>query len=246
MCTVTFIPREDGFLLAMNRDERWTRGAASHAPEEITAEGVRAIMPRESASGTWIGVNEAGLAFAILNRNFSGPWYEKQRSRGEIIPALLPCGDIDGTLHRLQSLSPPEFHPFTLVVISGPERRALEVIHDDRQLSSTEHPWKQTHWFSSGLSDADARSHRSVAISAAARQPDFATSQWVRRLHASHEGGEAFSICVHRTAVGSVSYTEITVNEREAAVFYLAGSPCLKGRTTELSIRLIPAKTPAP
>jgi len=47
MCTLTFIPKPNGYLLGMNRDERLTREAAL-APEATRVANVSAVYPRES------------------------------------------------------------------------------------------------------------------------------------------------------------------------------------------------------
>ena len=53
MCSITFLPREDGFVLAMNRDERVSRMSAL-PPEVLERDGVLALYPRELSGGTWI------------------------------------------------------------------------------------------------------------------------------------------------------------------------------------------------
>ena len=47
MCTLTFIPKPNGYLLGMNRDERLTREAAL-APEATRVANIDAVYPRES------------------------------------------------------------------------------------------------------------------------------------------------------------------------------------------------------
>ena len=76
MCTLTFIPKPQGYLLGMNRDERLTRELAL-APAAITTSGLPAVYPRESGGGTWIGSNAAGITFALLNQN-PGPQCESE------------------------------------------------------------------------------------------------------------------------------------------------------------------------
>ena len=66
MCSVSFVPRDDGFVLAMNRDELFSRAAA--LPPEVRSLGkLAALCPREPAGGTWVGVNTAGMAFSLIN-----------------------------------------------------------------------------------------------------------------------------------------------------------------------------------
>src|SRR3954464_1119537 len=85
MCTLSFIPTERGYLVAMNRDEQISRETA--LPPQIFGD---ALYPRDpGGSGTWIGVNSFGITLALLNRNLSGTPHAKLRSRGDVIPALV-------------------------------------------------------------------------------------------------------------------------------------------------------------
>src|SRR6478736_5938086 len=85
MCTLTFIPKPQGYLLGMNRDERLTRELAL-APTAIIASGLPAVYPREQGGGTWIGSNSSGITFALLNQNPGSHAQMKERSRGGVIP----------------------------------------------------------------------------------------------------------------------------------------------------------------
>jgi uncharacterized protein with NRDE domain len=68
MCTVTFIARRNGYALGMNRDEKLTRPAG--LPPRLThLNGRTIIAPSEPSGGTWIGVNDTGATFALIN------WY---------------------------------------------------------------------------------------------------------------------------------------------------------------------------
>ena len=73
MCTVTLIPRPQGFRLAVNRDEQRTRPPATpprvfqHAPQQ-------ALYPLDPPSaGTWVAVTNAGLALTLLNQKLPPP-----------------------------------------------------------------------------------------------------------------------------------------------------------------------------
>ena len=68
MCTVTFIARKNGFALGMNRDEKLAR-ATARPPSIEEIGGRRALFPSEPSGGTWIGVNDTGAGFALVN------WY---------------------------------------------------------------------------------------------------------------------------------------------------------------------------
>jgi hypothetical protein len=74
MCTLTIFPLGNGHhRLAFNRDEARSRSAAT--PPRWGCYGDReALLPIDPAGrGTWIAVNDAGLAMALLNVN-RNPW----------------------------------------------------------------------------------------------------------------------------------------------------------------------------
>ena len=107
MCTVSFLPARDGYQLAMNRDEQLSRMAA-FPPATQKCGALRALYPHELSGGTWVGVNEAAVGFALVN------WYSKPQrkgsdtlSRGMVIPELLASRDIEGARGRLRPLDPP-------------------------------------------------------------------------------------------------------------------------------------------
>jgi hypothetical protein len=236
MCTVTFIPRNNGFLLGANRDEQWERGRASTPPRLYSVGDTHVISPRDVHGGTWIAVNEHGLAFALLNRNHTGMSYSKQRSRGEVIRALLAAPSLAHARSLLQPASMRGMLPFTLLAFSAPERACLEQIWDGRELHDRSPAWHAHHWFSSGLSDERAETERSRIALEAARDPDHGSNDWLRRFHRSHGPGPGpFSVCVHREDAGTVSYTEILVAGGTVSMAYAAGSPCLAPPMAKLS-----------
>jgi len=69
MCTVTLRCGASSLVLTMNRDERLER-SPEEAPRLISGDALRPswLAPFDGASGgTWIGVNERGVASCVLN-----------------------------------------------------------------------------------------------------------------------------------------------------------------------------------
>src|SRR5437667_10253332 len=88
MCTVSFVPRERGFYLAMNRDEKRTRARAL-PPAIIDLAKHHVIRPREPNGGNWIAADDRGTCVALIN------WHRIERqpahsviSRAEAVMAL--------------------------------------------------------------------------------------------------------------------------------------------------------------
>jgi hypothetical protein len=120
MCTVTIVPRDGGFRLVCNRDERLDRAAAERPCVRRLGSLTMRWPTDPTSGGTWIGMNDRGLAAAVLNRH-SGTVITKKvapRSRGTIIPPLLSGGDLPSVITEAR-LIPEHYDPFTLVVIQG-------------------------------------------------------------------------------------------------------------------------------
>lgn len=141
MCTVTVVPTvADGFRVACNRDERLARPPAT-SPELHRLGRRTAIYPIDPAGGgTWIGVNDAGLAVAILNRSRSssgaGLKACQTPSRGTIVPLCLAADALPGALTIVRDIAVRRFEPFSVVLIY--RRRLAVAVSDGRALSISE------------------------------------------------------------------------------------------------------------
>jgi len=226
MCTLTFIPKPNGYLLGMNRDERLTRELAL-SPVPITTASLSAVYPRESGGGTWIGSNAAGITFALLNQNPGPQASVKERSRGEIIPALMESAHFSEAMRRFQQTDLRRLLPFVLVGIFPAEQIISQCQWDGNELKFLRIGWDVRHWFSSGVSDEMARKVRGSTCYEAWRRRDAGSAEWLRGLHASHSPVRgSFSICVHRPDAATVSYTEVAYGGGNLTMRYHAGHPC--------------------
>jgi hypothetical protein len=239
MCTLSVMTRDHSHVLAMNRDERIARGAGE-IPEIHQLDGTTAIYPSDGAGGTWIAANEYGITLALLNWNDvvrRPPDGSKARSRGQIIPALgssSRMGELQAASGLLDLERTP---PFRLVGVFPSERAIGEWRWDSSQLTFDAHEWRPRHWFSSGLSDKQAESLRGAACRNVEHESDAGSVPWLRRLHASHAGGPgAFSLCVHRDDVKTLSYSEVTVTPAGVEMGHFRGSPCAMGQIHTLEI----------
>ena len=229
MCTVSVITGEHHYLLGMNRDEKLARGAA-RGPEDAPSpshEGtVRLLCPRDVEEGTWVGVNEHGNSFALLNWNDVPSAQQrrlKSRSRGFVIPHAAQFRAAE----QVQSAWTPELLagmlPFRLIGVFPAGRHIVEWRWNMREIEPLDFMWKSgdwtpRHWFSSGMSDELALKKRGEACRQAWQEEAAGSAKWLRRLHSSHANGPGpFSICVHRDDVRTLSYTEIRYDGTEDA-----------------------------
>ena len=96
-----------------NRDERTARPAAL-PPRWWQVDGDRAMFPLDPMSGgTWISVNESGLAIALLNR--APAVARPRRSRGTIVPCLMAAGGMSDVVNRLRTFEPADYERFRVV-----------------------------------------------------------------------------------------------------------------------------------
>jgi hypothetical protein len=227
MCTVSFIPRTEGFYLAMNRDERVDRVQAL-PPVEFRRAGLRCLYPYEPAGGTWIAANEAGVCLALINwpmvnREPTG----EPLTRGEVVRALVDKPAFRGLHQGLPRLPLLHMRPFRLIAASLQERSVGEWRWDGAYLAFEPHPWARLHWFSSGFDEREAGHQRGQVCHRAAAQASAGSLAWLRRLHGSHQPSPGpYSICMHGPGAQTVSYTEVVVSPTKLTMRYQASAPC--------------------
>lgn len=237
MCTVSFIPKDHGFYLAMNRDEKRSRPIAL-PPHTARIAGRHAIFPREPNGGTWIAVNDAGVCLALLN------WHRIQRnpageigSRGQVIVNLAGAASSSDIADTMMRMTLRNLRPFRLIAIVPAERLMTEWRWDLELLTARRHQWQRTHWFSSGFDERAAELERARICAGTCVEHSTDGIETLRYLHRSHapERGP-FSICMHRPDAVTVSYTEIVVSAGRVVVRYKNGAACSSTSVSESSL----------
>jgi hypothetical protein len=224
MCTVTIVPRGDGFCLRCNRDERRNRPPAL-PPFVHRLRWHSATFPEDPAGpGTWVGVNSAGVAAALLNRASGAEVRMQQsiRSRGLIIPALLEARSLPEALDIGWTLEPLAFKPFRVVVAHAAEIVILSA--EGRSLSVERTPLSRPMMLASsslgdGLVDRPRRQLFDRMLGGDPRswlraQRDFHRHQWPHRPD--------ISVMMERPDARTLSRTVVTVNARTTVMRYRA------------------------
>lgn len=221
MCTVSFLPTPSGFALAMNRDEKKSR-VKGEKPRKARAGRYFSLHPSEPGGGTWIGVNQGGLAMALINWH-AEPLNERANlSRGIVVPHLLAADNLARASVLFGSLPLAHINPFRLIAASLPEQRLQEWRWNGNSLSLSRKPWARLHWFSSGHDEARVAERRAKTA-----RETRGTLSHLRRLHRSHQPERsAFSVCMHREDAETVSYTEILAFSHGAQMRHATGALC--------------------
>lgn len=252
MCTVTIVPlrsavdpRDGGrvaFRLVANRDELRTRAEAT--PPAPRSCGPRtALYPVDpDGGGTWIGVNDAGLAMSLLNLNLpadEAPRNPGAQSRGAVIPELLGCPSVADAVAAVLDVDPNRQRPFRLVIADRRERAMVR--SDGRAVSVVERGPHASVLFatSSGLGDHVVEGPRRTvfdryfaAVQPGASAADGASADdlvGIQDAFHRHFDPDAspVSVSLIRERAMTVSLTEVTVADDGVTMTYRAGVPHL-------------------
>ena len=113
MCTVTYLPTNDGdFIFTSNRDED-PRRAVGDLQHINSPEGKKLLLPKDRAGGSWIALSQTGRLACILNGAFTKHQRKLsyRKSRGLI---LIDFFDWPDALSFWQDYNLIKIEPFTL------------------------------------------------------------------------------------------------------------------------------------
>lgn len=224
-------PRGARLRIAFNRDESRKRPDA-RPPEVRTCGARRAIMPIDPVSdGTWIAVNDAGLAAGLLNLHrfdkFGREPHKGTRSRGEIIPMLMECATIDEALERIFTRDHRDtyYSAFSLVLTDGRNYHEYKR-HGGSDGITPNWPVERPRMFtSSGLGDALVHMPRKRLFD----EMFVATAELVSTQDAFHRhqwpDHPELSVCMSRREARTVSYTVLELNDNDARMTYYPAPP---------------------
>jgi hypothetical protein len=194
-----------------------------------------------------MGVNDAGLLACLLNAYpHPAPLATGVRSRGIIVPDLLPLGTLDDMAAAALALDASLFSPFrlllangseTLLISAGPSRPRIEHARTDEPAIMLT---------SSGLGDHIVESHRRALfefIFASDRDPLHAQSVF-HRNRSEHE--PHLSVSMSRTGARTLSRTTVDFDHASFSMNHLPlaedGSSVTQGLTRRLP--LAPSNVP--
>jgi uncharacterized protein with NRDE domain len=118
MCTLVILRRPEHewpVVIGANRDEmidRPTKPPGRHWPDRPEVVAGMDLL----AGGSWLGINDWGVAAAILNRTGSLGPAAGLRSRGELVLEALDHADAADAATALSHLDPSAYRSFNLIV----------------------------------------------------------------------------------------------------------------------------------
>ena len=242
MCTVSWIHREDGYLLLFNRDELRSRKPASPPRIEKRNE-VAFIAPLDGDhGGSWIAVNQFGLTLCLLNRfdDSRDTMPRDYKSRGLLIRELTDCSDLTVVRQRLDRVNLDHFRPFTLVSLIGSfPAMLIEWTGNERRAEANAEQLMPI--ASSSMRDGNVVLQRKQQFRQMAFERGGVDADLLLEYHRTHlpERGPA-SVCMHRSDARTVSMSKVTVTREMVELAYHPGSPCQPAKTDHLQLERIP------
>lgn len=239
MCTLTWQRDESGYSIHFNRDERRTR-APSRPPAPLETGGLRALAPIDGeAGGTWIGVNDRGVAIALLN-GYQHPRHAAEgvfRSRGALVVETLAARSARDAIARVAADDMARYRPFVLAAFDTRDARYTEWTGEslvDGDLLDAMRPL-----VSSGYDFEGVRRVRRALFLQHTRGGSDVDDVALARFHAAHEPERGpYSPCMHREDAATMSYTRLHVVETEARLSHRAGAPCEPAAVIEAMLPL--------
>jgi hypothetical protein len=252
MCTVTIVPLRladgpAGFRLASNRDELRSRPPARPPAVYPVGEGWAGMPIDPQGGGTWIGINDRGLAMTLLNAGDreGGPPPSSARSRGLVIPALLASTSIAETRRAVRALDAEAYRPFRLVVTDGTDAFEAWWNRESFVVSDRGSPRLQPLFFtSSSLGDALVDGPRRLLFEERLGDvgPDHDPAIVIERQDAFHRhqwpDRPQLSVSMSRADARTVSVTIVDVGRSLAVMTYHPDAPAAGPSSSAISLPL--------
>jgi hypothetical protein len=224
MCTLSWQSGPAGFDLFFNRDEKRSRTPARPPETRSTDDGTSYLAPIDpEGGGSWILVNEHGLAATLLNAyEHTAPVQssgEKPRSRGQLLLALSNARSTDEFEAALRNeLLKSLYDPCFLCAFDLGGRQLIR-LWDGRELVSVV-PRIPGFLTTSSVRPKEVVAHREEAFMQALGAPPY---DWkaMETFHAGLERpADAFNVRMSRPDAKTVSQTHIRTTEGRQTLRY--------------------------
>ena len=192
MCTLTYLPKTNGFVLGNSRDVEASRGNSVPPRQYLLSDGTIAIYAKDRQSeGTWFATSEKGITVCLLNgglvKHQKAPSYRK--SRGLIPLEYLAAGNLDSFIENYDF---DGIEPFTLVVFEHKPVKVYDLVWTGERVIIRDYSASSPIiWSSSTLYNAQSKGIREAWFREHLRTSDFETDK-VEILKDFHYNGGDF------------------------------------------------------
>jgi len=244
MCTVTWQPQTNGYILGFNRDEQRSREQAS-PPQQMIIDGCQMLAPIDRpVGGTWIAVNQYGNCFCLLNYYQANIKEHKQpfQSRGHLIKQLGHCQNAAELQQHIRQIDCSQYRGFQLLFLALQKSDSIvDYLYNGSQLIHTEH--RQQCITSSSVSSQTVIPHRKYLFQQFNDTNKPYSIAKMRQFHLTTDDQVgARGVCMHRADAHTVSYTEIEVSltAKNCTMRYMPSENFTKQTMTTSKISLTP------
>ncbi|MBI2688705.1 MAG: NRDE family protein [Acidobacteria bacterium] len=224
MCTVSWLHQTAGYLLLCNRDEKRTRKTAE-LPRIDEKDAVRFLTPRDGGQrGSWIAVNEFGLALTLLNG--ASPKSPPARSRGLLLLDWISARSAAELAQRVEQTDLTPYAPFTIAALQ-PGAKATVHRWNGVKKTAVENGEGCMPLTSSSADAPAAQFHRRMEFRRLLAQTGRLDAHLLRLFHESHRPHpSALTACMHRDDAQTVSFSRVSVDDKAVRLFYSPAPPC--------------------
>jgi len=216
MCTITYLPFKDGYIVTQNRDESPLRADAVF-PVEDDVQGQKIIYPKDpEGSGSWFVSAQNGLTLCVMNGAYHPHKKDGQYAYSRGLIPLHYLGFADA-VDFLKNYAYHKLEAFTLLACTpfGVD----EFIWDETDMNHQRHPAKALIFQSAPLYNAAQKAFRKGLFQNFLSQN---STEEILDFHTKPQTEDkALNILMDREVVKSVSTVQRTFFEENNEVRYL-------------------------
>jgi hypothetical protein len=217
MCTVTYLPLSNGYLLTSNRDEKEWRSKAI-PPQEYN----NLFFPKDQdKGGTWICTRKDNITLCLLNGAFIAhkSLGNYKQSRGVI---LLQIAASDNPFNTIETIELSNIEPFTLIITNGHKLSQLKWDGINKHINSY-NPNQAKIWSSVTLYNSSQQQLREEWFQNWLDIQENYTVENVMGFHQNTgDGNPEHSLLMNRSnKVFTVSITSVHVYSNHQSMHYL-------------------------
>lgn len=213
MCTVSFVPQKEGYILTSNRDESPNRRTLS--PQKIQlGSGISVLAPVDAEKGgSWIATDSLGRTACLLNGGFTNHQRKLpyRKSRGHFILEAFEALNFSDFIEKATL---ENIEPFTLVLVDD----GLKVmVWDGTQKHVQFLSNKQPHLWSSATLYTQQQHQEKLEIFKSFLADGNTSPEALLQLHGLHQNT---SFVLNKEHVKTISITQVVMKRGNSVLNY--------------------------